>query len=308
MTARHASRLEALLVDSAFEGDVYPNEPMARHTTYRIGGPARFFASIDSIGALMRVVEACDDSGTPWVVVGRGSNLLVSDDGYDGVVLSLGRDFRACRYDAGRKRFSVGAGVALSTVVQEAFHRSLSGLEFAVGTPGSVGGALRMNAGTRESWIGARVATATVYERGAGLRLLDGSQVEWGYRSTSFRPDEVIVECELVAEPGDPFLIRGKMEASLATRRASQPLSEPSCGSVFKNPEGGSAAQLIDAAGLKGLSHGGAKVSTRHANFIVNEGDATAEDVLAVMRAVQAKVYEDYGIELAPEVRLLGFE
>ncbi len=308
MIARHASRLEALFVDGSFGGDVYPNEPMARHTTYRIGGPARFYVRIDSIGALARTIEACDDTGTSWVIVGRGSNLLVSDDGYDGVVVSLGRDFRACRYDEERRRFSVGAGAALSTVVQEAFRRSLSGLEFAVGTPGSVGGALRMNAGTRSAWIGERVASVTVFTRERGLELRDGDSVVWGYRTTSFRPDEVIVECEIEAEPGNPLLIRGRMESSLAARWVSQPASKPSCGSVFRNPEGHSAARLIEEAGLKGFARGGARVSERHANFIVNEGDATSADVLAVMRAVQAKVYEDYGIELAPEVRLLGFE
>ena len=308
MTARHASRLEALLVDDSFDGDVYPNEPMSRHTTYRIGGPARLFARIDSLGSLMRAIEACDDVGVPWVVVGRGSNLLVADEGYDGLVVTLGRDFRTCRYDEERRRFSIGAGTALSTVVQEAFHRSLSGLEFAVGTPGSIGGALRMNAGSRDEWIGEHVVSVTRLAGSRGLELVDGSAVTWGYRESSFAPDEIIVECEIEAEPGDPFLIRRKMEDALARRRASQPLSDPSCGSVFKNPEGEGAGRLIDEAGLKGYRCGGAKVSELHANFIVNDGGATAADVLAVMRAVQTKVYEDYGIELAPEVRLLGFE
>ena len=308
MTARHASRLEALFVDVAFDGDVYPNEPMARHTSYRIGGSARFFARVDSLGALVQTIEACEDCATSWIVVGRGSNLLVSDEGYDGVVIGLGRDFRTCRYDEEQRRFSVGAGVALSTVVQDAFHRSLSGLEFAVGTPGSIGGAIRMNAGSRDQWIGTSVASVTRLSRECGLELVRGSDIEWGYRSMSLPSDDVIVECEIVAQPGDPFLIRKKMEDALAKRRASQPLSEPSCGSVFKNPPDDSAGRLIEQAGLKGFACGGAQVSERHANFIVNKGGATAADVMNVVRAVQAKVYEDYGIELAPEVRFLGFE
>lgn len=137
MCARHAcSPLEALLVDSAFDADVYPDEPMRRHTMYRIGGPARFYVQVGSIGALKRLVAACQECAIPWVAVGRGSNLLVSDEGFPGVIIALGRDFRACRFDEETCSFIVGAGVPLSSVVQEAFRRSLSGLEFAVGTPG----------------------------------------------------------------------------------------------------------------------------------------------------------------------------
>ncbi len=308
MVARHASRLEALFVDDVFEGDIYPNEPMARHTTYRIGGPARFFVRVNSIGALMQTVEACDDVSAPWIVVGRGANLLVSDEGFDGVIITLGRDFRVCRYHEEQQCFAVGAGVALSSVVQEAFRRSLSGLEFAVGTPGSIGGAIRMNAGSRDVWIGSCVSSVTCFSLSNGLELLHGSSIEWGYRTSSLSPDKVIIECELEAQPADPFLIRNKMEAALAKRRKSQPLSKLSCGSVFKNPPGDSAGRLIEAAGLKGYTCGGAKVSEQHANFILNEGGATAADVVAVMQAVQKKVYQDYGIELAPEVRFIGFK
>ena len=148
VSARHTTELEALLVDDRFDGDVYPAEPMARHTMYRIGGPARFYVQTASVGALVRLVEVCERTGVPWVVVGRGSNLLVADEGFPGVVVTLGRDFRTCRFDEEAGRFCVGAGVPLSSVVQEAFRRSLAGLEFAVGTPGTVGGALRMNAGS----------------------------------------------------------------------------------------------------------------------------------------------------------------
>ena len=298
MTARHTSELEALLVDDAFDGDVYPNEPMSRHTMYRIGGPARFYVQVGSVGALKRLVETCERTGVPWTAVGRGSNLLVADEGYPGVVVTLGRDFRACRFDEETKRFCVGAGVPLSSVVQEAFRRSLAGLEFAVGTPGTVGGALRMNAGTREEWIGARVVSVTTLSPGEGLVRRAGDEVAWGYRQTSFRPDEVIVECELSVEPADPFFIRGKMEA---------PQASPSCGSVFRNPEGRSAGALIEEAGLKGRRIGGAQVSEVHANFIVNTGGATARDVRDLIELAQREVYEAYGIELQPEVRFLGF-
>lgn len=307
MTARHTSELEALLVDDKFDGDVYPSEPMARHTMYRIGGAARFYVQAASVGALMRVVEVCQRTDMPWVVVGRGSNLLVSDEGFSGVVITLGRDFRTCRYDEAAGRFCVGAGVPLSTVVQEAFRRSLAGLEFAVGTPGTVGGALRMNAGSRDEWIGSRVMSVTTFSPCCGLVRRSGDEIVWGYRQSSFSGDDVIVECELSVEPADPFFIRGKMEASHTRRKKTQPLTHPSCGSVFRNPDDASAGSLIEGAGLKGLCLGGAQVSELHANFIVNTGNATACDVKDLIELVQAKVNETYGIELQPEVRFLGF-
>lgn len=307
MTARHASQLEALLVDNLFDADVYPNEPMSRHTMYRIGGPARFYVQVGSLGALKRLVETCKQTDTEWTAVGRGSNLLVADEGYRGVVITLGRDFRICRYDEDVHRFCVGAGVPLSSVVQDAFHRSLAGLEFAVGTPGTVGGALRMNAGSREEWIGSRVVSVTTMSAEQGLVRRSGEAIEWGYRTSSFSADEIIVECELSVEPADPFFIRGKMEASHARRKKTQPLTYPSCGSVFRNPDGHSAAQLIEGAGLKGHQIGGAQVSEVHANFIVNTGGATAYEVKELIDLVQRKVYEAYGIELQPEVRFLGF-
>lgn len=308
MSARHATPLQALLVDDAFDGDIYPREPMARHTTYRIGGPARFYVRVGSLGALTRLVGVCADQGIPWVVAGRGSNLLVADEGFPGVVISLGRDFRTLRFDEEAGRFYAGAGVMLSAVVQEAFQRSLAGFEFAVGTPGTVGGAIAMNAGSRDEWIGARVASVTTLAPGRGLVRRLGEEVEWSYRSCSLPRDEVVVECELTASKADPFYIRGKMEANLARRKKSQPLSEPSCGSVFRNPEGVSAAALIEGLGLKGERIGGAQVSLAHANFIVNTGDATARDVRDLIELIQEKVEKAHGIKLTPEVRFLGFE
>ena len=307
MAAQHASSLEALLVAEGFDGDVYLNEPLSHHTTYRIGGPARYFAQVGSLGALKNLVETCQEQGIPWIVLGRGSNVLVSDAGFDGLVITLGRDFRACRYDESEHRFYVGAGVALSTVVQEAFHRSLAGLEFVVGTPGSVGGALRMNAGSRDKWIGSQVVSVTSFSPSRGFIKRTGGEVQWGYRTSSFGEDEIILECELAAKPADPFFIRGKMEANLTNRRKSQPLNAPSCGSVFKNPEGVSVARLVEEVGLKGARMGGAQVSEKHANFIVNEGNATAQDVKSLIELIQVRVYQQYGVQLQPEVRFVGF-
>lgn len=307
MAAKHASPVQSLLVDGAFDGEVLVSEPMGKHTTYRIGGPASFYVRVDSLGCLSQLVEACRRQGMPYFVAGRGSNLLVSDDGYEGVVITLGRDFRNHEVREESPSIVAGAGVLLSAVVQEALRNSLAGMEFAVGTPGSLGGALRMNAGSADDWIGSRVRSVTSLTPEGKLVKRMGAEVSWGYRSTSFPAGEAILECELALKDGDPFFIQGKMEGNLARRKKSQPLGLPSCGSVFRNPEGGSAARLIDEAGLKGTQVGGAQISTKHANFIVNTGGAKARDVVALIDLARTKVGEDYGIELTPEVKFLGF-
>ncbi|MFR5828875.1 MAG: FAD-binding protein, partial [Adlercreutzia equolifaciens] len=225
------------------------------------------------------LVDVCAAEGTPWVVLGRGSNVLVADAGFAGVAIVLGRDFRTLRFDD--DRFIVGAGALLSAVVQEAFKRAIGGFEFAVGTPGTIGGALRMNAGTADEWIGQRVVSVTTYRPGAVWSAPRRESV--GLSRDSFAADEVILECELAAEAADPYRVRDKMEGNLARRKGCQPLSEPTCGSVFKNPEGASAGRLIEAAGCKGAEVGGARVSDVHGNFIVNRGGASAADVRALM-------------------------
>ncbi len=307
MAAKHASPVQALLVDEAFDGEVFPHELLAKHTSYRLGGPARFYVEASSVGALRQLVDTCAEHGTPWTVMGRGSNLLVADEGFPGVVVTLGRDFRTFRFDEESSRFSVGAGVLLSSVVHDAFRRCLEGLEFAVDIPGTVGGALRMNAGTRETGIGDRVASATVLRAGTGLVRLEADDLAWGYRRSPFLPDDVIVECELSVASGNPFYIRSKMEAAHARRRKTQPQSKATCGSVFRNPEGGSAGQLIEELGLKGSRIGGASVSDVHANFIENDGTASAQDVSDLIEMIQEKVEQAHGIKLQPEVRFLGF-
>lgn len=294
-------------MDGAFDGEVLVSEPMGKHTTYRIGGLASFYVRVDSLGCLAQLVEACRRQGMPYFVAGRGSNLLVSDDGYEGVVITLGRDFRNHEVRDESPTIVAGAGVLLSAVVQEALRNSLAGMEFAVGTPGSLGGALRMNAGSADDWIGSRVRSVTSLTPEGKLVKRMGTEVSWGYRSTSFPAGEAILECELALKEGDPFFIQGKMEGNLARRKKSQPLGLPSCGSVFRNPEGESAARLIDQARLKGTQVGGAQISTKHANFIVNTGGAKASDVVALIDLARTKVGEDYGIELTPEVRFLGF-
>lgn len=301
-------RLFEPLLSPEFDGEALLDEPMSRHTTYRIGGPADCYIRADSIPAIKTVAETCRNNSIPLFVIGRGSNILASDDGVEGVVLTLGRDFRRFSVDSDSGTIVCGSGALLSSIVQEALRNSLEGMEFAVGTPGSVGGALRMNAGTSSDWIGSRVVSVTSLNDEGVLMRRDGEDVEWGYRRTSFPSNEVILECELGLAPGDPTLIKAKMEASLNKRKRSQPLDLPSCGSVFKNPEGGSAAKMIDELGLKGVRRGGAQISEKHANFIVNTGGASASDVLDLIELARNKVKEAYGEELVTEVRFLGFE
>lgn len=305
--AKHTTPLQRLALSDVFEGEVLIKEPMARHTSYRIGGPADCFVRADSPSAVREVMVACAEQGAPLLTVGRGTNLLVSDEGFPGAIMVLGRDFKRTSCDREAMRIVAGGAALLSTVVQEAMRNDLSGLEFAVGTPGTVGGAVRMNAGSREEWMGSVVDSVVLITPEAGIQRVPASSITWEYRHTDIPADAVIAECEISMKESDPLLIRGRMEASMARRKKSQPLGLPSCGSVFKNPEGASAAKMIDDLGLKGTSIGGAQVSDVHANFIVNTGGATARDVRGLMELVQAEVEKAYGITLEPEVRLIGF-
>lgn len=277
---------------------------MSRHTSFRIGGPASIFVVADSLADLTLVTTLLAEEDVPWTVAGKGTNLLVADTGYDGAVLVLGRDFR--RHAVAEDHLEAGAGIILATLVQDAFSRGLAGLAFAVGIPGTLGGALAMNAGTKRGWIGDAVESVTLFVPGQGLQRVRGADVAWGYRHSGLAGRGIIVEGVLRVEPGDPVVIRREMERDFKVRKESQPLGQPNAGSVFVNPEGGSAGRLIEAAGLKGLRIGGARVSRLHANFIVNEGGATAADVVALIRKVRMTVRDVHGIELKPEIRFLG--
>lgn len=288
----------------ALTGEVRANEPMRRHTTFQIGGPADIFITCDTLADLSEAVRACDAEGVAWIVAGKGSNLLVADTGFRGAVIVLGKEFK--QHSAEGDSIKAGAACILAYVVRDAFSKGLGGLEFAVGIPGTVGGALAMNAGSREVWMGSVVESVTLYRSDVGLQRLRGSDIAWVYRDSGLSPAAVIVESVLRLNEADKAQIREDMERSLRARKQTQPLSSPSAGSVFRNPERESAGRLIEAAGLKGTRLGNARISDVHANFIVNEGGASAEDVLRLMQKIQMTVKDTYGIELEPEVRLLG--
>jgi UDP-N-acetylmuramate dehydrogenase len=288
----------------ALTGEVRANEPMAKHTTYRIGGPAAMFCVLETLHDLMTAMPILAEEEVPWTVVGKGSDFLVADSGYDGAVLVLGREFKRHTVEDGLLR--AGAASVLAHLVQDAFSGGLAGLEWAVGIPGTLGGALAMNAGTRDGWIGQVVDTVTLFVPGEGMTLVHGRDVVWDYRRSGLAGKGIILEASLKVVQGEPIRIRAQMERSLKDRKTTQPMGQPSAGSVFVNPPGDSAGRLIEAAGLKGLRHGGARISPVHANFIVNEGGATARDVIALVSTVKDAVKAKYGVELHPEIRFLG--
>lgn len=297
--ARTHERLSGTL-----RGPVRRDEPMARHTTYRIGGPAALFVVCDSVADLSRCLDVLAEDEIAWTVLGKGSNVLVSDDGYGGAVIVLGKEFKRHRTEEARVRS--GAGVTLAALVQDAYSRGLSGLEFAVGIPGTVGGALAMNAGSRDEWMDGLVESVTLFVPGEGLSVVRGPEIAWGYRTSGLPDRGVIVECSLALELGERDRIRRTMDARFLSRKSSQPIGMPSAGSVFVNPEGDSAGRLIEACGLKGARVGGAQISDVHANFIVNAGGASARDVLGLVEMVRGAVMERHGIRLETEIRLLG--
>jgi UDP-N-acetylmuramate dehydrogenase len=289
---------------SQLVGEVRAGEPMTRHTSFRIGGPAALYCVLETVHDLALTLPILEEEGVEWTVVGKGSDLLVADSGYAGAVLVLGREFKRHAVEGGVLR--AGAACVLAHLVQEAFNRGLLGLEWAVGIPGTVGGALVMNAGTKDGWIGQVVDTVTLYVPGEGFVLVHGGDVAWEYRRSGLAGRGIILEASMRVSEGDPLRIRARMERSLKDRKATQPIGLPSAGSVFMNPTGDSAGRVIESVGFKGVREGGARVSPVHANFIVNEGGATAADVVHLIRAIQERVKAATGTDLRPEIKFLG--
>jgi len=293
-------------LSGAYDAEVIREEKLSHRTTYRIGGPADLFVCVHSYPALKRTLEVLAREDIEWVILGKGSNVLVSDAGYRGCVIELGREFsRLAFFEDGR--VTVGAGVLLPKLVRETLSHSLSGIEFCMGIPGTVGGAISMDAGSRHHWIGHYVQSVVIANAAGSLRRLSSDEIEWGYRWCSIDPAAIILEVDLLLKPGSKDAIAAEMNRRTSQRRRAQPLGLPSCGSVFRNPPDGSAAKMIERCGLKGRSVGGAQISKMHANFIVNAGGATAADVVALMREVHEAVQERFGVDLSCEVKFLGF-
>ena len=274
-------------------------EPLALRTTFRIGGSSAFFLEPPDERAFADAYAAAVRSGMPVRILGGGSNLLISDRGVQGIVLSTAGLRGRIRMASGR-RARMPAGMSLRKLVRWTARHRLAGLEGLVGIPGTVGGAVYMNAGAGHGTIGSRVGTVWCIGRDGETFVRRGRDVRWGYRSTDIR--EPIVAVELLLDRDRPAAIRERMDGTLAQKRESQPVDELSAGCFFKNPRGESAGRLIEQAGMKGQRVGMARVSRRHANFIVNMGDATAGDVLALCGKVRDRVRERFGLRLEDEV------
>ena len=285
--------------------DLRENEPMARHTSFQIGGPARLLVRPRSEQELRQALTAAKACGVPCLVIGNGSNLLVPDEGVEALVIRLGGGLDAVNIGADGT-ITAGSGALLSAVAVRAQQAGLTGLEFAFGIPGSIGGAVYMNAGAYGGQISDVVESVSCLTRDGQTQTWTAAQADFAYRHSAFQSDsQVITAVRLHLMPGAPEEIRRRMEQIAASRKASQPLELPSAGSAFKRPAGGYAAALIDQAGLKGTRVGGACVSEKHAGFIVNTGGASCRDVLQLMELVRARVQARTGIELEPEIRLL---
>lgn len=300
------TRLDKQMEDYLPDVRVLREEPMARHTSFRVGGPAKRMAFPEKGEQLVLLLSMARECGARPLVIGNGTNLLASDRGLDRLVIEtsgLGR------LDAGEEPGSLKAesGVSLARLADFACKQGLTGLEFAHGIPGTVGGGVCMNAGAYGGELKQVVSGASVLFPEEGVRFLTGEELAFGYRRSFFteHPEAVVLYAEFRLSAGDPEAIRETQRSLMARRKASQPLEWPSAGSTFKRPEGHFAGTLIDQCGLKGRAVGGAQVSEKHAGFVINRGGATCADIKELIRQVQETVWEKTGVRLEPEVKLV---
>ena len=288
-------------------GTFLENEPMSRHTTFGIGGPADYFVDVANAEEISQICRLARSREVPFFIVGNGSNLLVSDDGIRGVVIHLGKSFSEVERDGDIIRAQAGA--SLGKIARIALEASLTGFEFAAGIPGSFGGAVSMNAGAYGGEMKDVLADVDLLTPEGEIITLKAEDMDLSYRhSVVFEKDYIVLEARIRLQSGTEKDIREKMDQLARARKEKQPLEYPSAGSTFKRPEGYYAGKLIQDAGLKGYTVGGAMVSDKHAGFVVNHGGATAEEVCFLIRQVQKKIMEKFGVHMEPEVRFLGFE
>lgn len=285
--------------------EVHPDASLADLTTLRVGGRARALVIAERDDDLAAVGEVCRREQLPWAVVGRGSNLLIADAGWPGIVIQLGRGFRGLEFEGDLVR--AGAAEPLPVLAVRLADAGYAGFAWACSVPGTLGGAVRMNAGAHGAEMADHLVEVDV------VRLRSGTRETWpvatlglGYRHSELPDDAVVVAATMRFAAGDPATVREQIDRIRTWRRTHQPLNEPNCGSVFTNPPGDSAGRLVDAAGAKGLAVGGAQVSHRHANFIVTRPGATAADVHELIEQVRARVCDHAGVDLVPEVTRLG--
>lgn len=284
-----------------------PLEPMSRHTSFRIGGPAELLAQPQTEQELSELLRRAAAHGVAVTVIGNGSNLLVRDKGISGLVIKLGNALGGLEAEGTELR--VGSGVSLARTAHFAAERSLSGLEFAAGIPGSIGGAVYMNAGAYDGEMAQVVTGVRVMDCEGRVRELSAAELAFAYRHSALQGSgSIVTQVTLRLQPGEQQAITAKIAELNQRRQSKQPLELPSAGSMFKRPPGYYAGTLIEQTGLKGYTVGGAQVSPKHAGFVVNVGGATASDVLQLISDVQVKVYAAHGVRLEPEVLVLGEE
>lgn len=283
------------------------NEPMSRHTTFRIGGAAGYLVMPRTRDELAQTIQVCRQEQVPFYIIGNGSNLLVSDAGYEGVIIQIYQTLNSIEIDGDLAVITAGAGALLVKIAKMACAAELTGLEFASGIPGTVGGAVVMNAGAYGGEMKDVVSEVTVMDQDGRFYMLQADQLDFGYRHSAIAAENlIVVEVKLQLRVGVHQEIESCMKTLAAARKEKQPLEYPSAGSTFKRPEGYFAGKLIDDAGLRGYQVGGARVSDKHCGFVVNTGGATAADVMTLVEDVRRKVQENSGVTLEPEVKFLG--
>ena len=282
------------------------NEPMANHTTFRIGGPAEFLALVKSEEEILFLLDAAKKYELNRYVIGNGSNLLVSDKGLSGIAIKMGSDYSAFKVDG--EYITAQAGALLSTVSKAALSDSLSGFEELSGIPASVGGGVYMNAGAYGGEIKDVTESVRYLNTDGEIKTLSNDELSFNYRKSAFSgSDSIILSANFKLKAGKQDEIKEKMLEYTRRRKEKQPINMPSCGSAFKRPVGHYAAALIEEAGLKGYTIGGAQVSEKHSGFIVNIGSATAKDVLSLAEHIKNVVYNKFSVELEPEMKMIGF-
>lgn len=293
------------LTDIVSKDNVKIDEPMKLHTTFRVGGPADFFVLPQTREEIRDIIRLCRHENVPYYIIGNGSNLLVGDRGYRGVILQISRKMNEIEVKGGK--ITAQAGALLSQIAAKALEAGLAGVEFASGIPGTLGGACMMNAGAYGGEMREVLASVTAMTQEGEFVCLRADELEMGYRTSVFaKKGYIVLEADIFLEAGDKEAIRERMEDLKQKRNEKQPLEYPSAGSTFKRPEGYFAGKLIEDAGLRGFQVGGAQVSEKHCGFVVNKDQATAGDVMELMRQVSERVESKFGVRLEPEVKRLG--
>lgn len=285
--------------------DILEEEPMARHTTFRVGGPADCLLQVSDAGQLAATTHYLNETGLDYFVLGNGSNLLVSDKGYRGVILQIGPKMSEVTVDGTLVRAQAGASMAKTA--RTAMEHGLTGLEFASGIPGTIGGGVIMNAGAYGGEMKQVVESVTVLAPDGNIMVLDNASMEFGYRTSALKNRHfVVLEASFRLQESDRASVQAKMEELAEQRRSKQPLEFPSAGSTFKRPEGYFAGKLIMDAGMRGYRIGGAQVSEKHCGFLINAANASAQDIYDLIETVKERVYDVFEVKLETEVILLG--